>query len=211
MENSLIKVKRHRGVRHAKYSNVESMVRKIAEQGGIQQDDHIEAIVSGNFIAGDLFEALLDGMNLKAQEIIITTLSLSKENVDSLQNVLKYFRTPDCRVGLIVSDFFFSHERHKAGGIGYIEEMLATLGGFALAVAGIHTKTALIRTECGKHLVFGGSANLRSSLNIEHITITESKELYDFHAEWMIHILRNYRATGKFLRRDNLWEMLNGR
>ena len=129
---------------------------------------------------------------------------MSRENVDSLKNVQNHaLKGP---MGLIISDFFFSHERKK--GIVDIIEQLSQDAPFALAVAGIHTKITLIKTTCGKHIVIGGSANLRSSMNIEQITIDNCPIIYSFHREWMADILNTYQATHQMLRREKLWQQV---
>lgn len=194
------RVKRHFPPRCVKYEYAQALAKDI---GPLEEGEHINAIVSGNFIAGDFLEAYLFENDLMAEEILIATLSMSRENVDSLKNIQDYRLIG--KLGLIVSDFFFSHER-KSG----IEDIITQLspGAFTLAVAGVHTKIALIKTTCGQHIVVGGSANLRSSLNVEQITIDNCPILYAFHREWMATILNNYQATHKMLRREPLWQMV---
>lgn len=194
------RVKRNFPPRCVKYEYAQSLAKDI---GPLEEGEHINAIVSGNFIAGDFIEAYLFENDLMADEILIATLSMSRENVDSLKNILDYRLIG--RMGLIVSDFFFAHER-KSG----IEDIITHLGSgaFTLAVAGVHTKIALIKTTCGQHLVIGGSANLRSSMNVEQITLDNCPILYAFHREWMATILNNYQATHKMLRREPLWQMV---
>lgn len=199
-KNDFIRVKRHKPPKMCKYHNAQAMVSEI---GDIEEGDHINAIVSGDFIAGDFIEAYLEVNKLTATEILISTLSMSSENVDSLVNIQNLYLTGP--MGLIISDFFFSHEKYD--GVKDIAKNLGD-GHFALAVAGIHTKITLIKTECGKHIIIGGSANLRSSMNIEQITIDNCAEIYAFHREWMADILNKYQATGKMLRRGKLWAQL---
>jgi hypothetical protein len=128
---------------------------------------------------------------------------MSRENVDSLVNVK--LSSLSGNLGLIISDYFFAHERTQG-----VEDIIQHLAGddFFLAVAGIHTKITLIRTECGMNLVIGGSANLRSSMNIEQITIDNDQTLYDFHREWMAKILNEYHVQHQMLRRDRLWQLV---
>ena len=196
------RVKRFQAVRVCKYRYAQEAAEKI---GMIETDEHVDMIVSGDFIAGDFIEAFLEKNALVAEEILIATLSLSSDNVDSLKNIMKYYLSGN--LGLIVSDYFFANER-KDG----IQDIIETLGGdrFFLAVAGVHVKITLIRTTCGAHIVMGGSANLRSSMNVEQVTIDNSKVLYDFHREWMSKILNAYHVQHKMLRRQPLWVMLNG-
>ena len=198
------RVKRFKRPRVCKYEYAEKLAEDI---GDIEEGDSVFCIVSGNFIAGDFIEAYLQKNKLVATEILISTLSLSSNNVDSLKNIFEHYSSDDFRMGLVVSDFFFSHERRKEGGINDIIETLGDYN-FTLAVAGIHTKITLIKTVCGKHIVISGSANLRSSLNVEQITIDNSKTLYDFNRKWIADILNDYQATHKFLRRGNLWQLV---
>lgn len=194
------RVKRFKRPSCVKYKYAQDLVKDI---GIIEEGEHINAIVSGNFIAGDLIEAYLFDNNLEAEEILISTLSMSRENVDSLKNI-QDFRLNGV-MGLVISDFYFSHER-KSG----IEDIANELGNgqFALAVAGIHTKITLIKTVCGQHIIIGGSANLRSSMNIEQITIDNCPVLYAFHREWIAGILNQYQATHQMLRREKLWQQV---
>jgi hypothetical protein len=55
----------------------------------------------------------------------------------------------------------------------------------------------LIKTEQGKHIVIHGSANLRSSSNIEHFCIEDSKDLYNFVKENHDLILDKYKTINK--------------
>ena len=197
------RVRRHYPPRCVKYERAQELAKAV---GPIEAGEHINAIVSGNFIAGDFIEAYLFENDLMAEEILIATLSLSRENVDSLKNIQDYRLSG--RMGLIVSDFFFSHER-KTGIEDVIKHLSRDDGAFTLAVAGVHTKITLIKTQCGCHLVMGGSANLRSSLNIEQITLDNCQIQYAFHREWMAKILNDYQATHKMLRRDSLWQTVH--
>jgi len=194
------RVKRYNAPKVAKYRNAQALISDI---GTIEQGDHLDCIVSGDFIAGDLIESYLMDNNLIAKEIIISTLSLSQDNIDGLKNISDYALSG--KMGLIVSDFFFSHERKVL-----VEYIINTLKHelFYFAVAGIHTKITLIETECGQNIVIGGSANLRSSLNIEQITIDNNKLLYDFHREWMTNIINKYQVKHEMLRRDKLWQQV---
>lgn len=191
------RVKRFRRPRMEKFEYAMEAARAI---GRLDSGEHVNMLVSGNFIAGDFIEAYLFENHLVADEIIISTLSMSRENVDSLVNVKKRLAG---RMGLIISDYFFAHERRDG-----VEDIITHLAGddFFLAVAGIHTKITLIKTQCGMNLVIGGSANLRSSLNVEQITLDNDADLYAFHREWMADILNEYHVHHRMLRREALWQ-----
>lgn len=165
-------------------------------------------LVSGNFIFGDFIEALVVHRNWFVEELLIATLSLGKENVDSLHNLQQggYLG----RLGLVVSDFWFAHERRRAGGVPYIMATIGQERNFSFAAAAVHTKVTCIRTRCGRSLVLHGSANLRSSRNVEQLMIDASVPLYDFNAAWINRILADFSATSTSKRGDQLWQTLPG-
>lgn len=152
-------------------------------------------------------EALFEQHNYYASEMLIAMLSLSENNVDSLANIQRSGRVD--KLGLLVSDYWYAHERRRDGGVPYITR---TLGGegFAFAAAAVHTKIVLIKTLCGKRLVLHGSANLRSSRNVEQFTIVNDEMLYNFNAEWIGQTINNFCIDKKSLRGEKLWQTLPG-
>ena len=177
---------------------------KLAEDIGKidKEGQRVFAVVDGSFIFGDFIEAYLVTHNLLAKRMVISTLSMSQENVDSLKNLLTgdYLEQLD----IVVSDYFYSHERHSL--IKYMYEHLDINDGFQLAVCRTHTKITLIETECGKWLTIHGSANLRSSDNIEMFSIENSKDLYDFNLEWHDEIINKYQTINKMVRSLDSWQ-----
>src|SRR5690606_27521145 len=81
-------------------------------------------------------------------------------------------------LNLTVSDYFYAHERRQL--IPYIQRELDIDNRFQMAVSGNHTKITAARLTNGIHLCIHGSANLRSSGNMEQSVIHDSKEIYDF-------------------------------
>lgn len=177
-----------------------------AQLPDLDPDVRVHALVSGNFIFGDFLEALMVRTNYYAEKMLVATLSLGRENADSLHNLQRGGYVGS--LALIVSDYWFAHERRREGGVPYILDTLGEAGNFRMAAAGLHTKITLIRTSCGRHLVIHGSANLRSSRNLEQFTIENDPELFAFHREWMEAILDRFAATRKSPRGDNLWQTL---
>lgn len=162
------------------------------------------AIISGNFEAGDFIEALLMRKNIRATHMSISTLSMSENNVDSLVNLIEGGYLD--RLDLIVSDYFFAHERR--GLVPYILEELDRADRFQFAVAGTHTKICAFETFGGHKVVIHGSANLRSSGCIEQITVEENQELYDFYREYHDRIIEEYSIINKSIRRNALWQVV---
>jgi hypothetical protein len=175
---------------------------KLAKETTIDKGERIHAVVSGNFIFGDFIEAHIVHHNAKVPKMTISTLSLSQDNVDSLYNLLAGGFVD--KLSLIVSAYFYSHE--KRGLIPYIYERLDIDDRFQLSVAGIHTKTTTFNTTGGKKIVIHGSANLRSSGNIEQFTIEENPELHDFHDAISDEIAQKYATINHAVRHTKIWE-----
>lgn len=181
-----------------KYSLAEELARDILPEQGCRYF----VVLDGRFIAGDFFEAFITTHNLHVRQMTISTLSLSENNVDSLANLIDGNYVDE--LNLIVSDYFFSHERHNL--VKYLYSQLDKDEKFQLAAAGTHCKVCLIETHCGKFFTIHGSANLRSSGNVEQIQIEEGKVLYDFNLQYHLSILETYKTIKKSLRHDKLWQ-----
>jgi len=170
-----------------------------------EKDCRYYAILSGKFIAGDFIEAFITEHNLHVKKLTISTLSMSENNVDSLNNLFVggYVDSLD----LIISDYFFSHERHNL--IPYIYKVLDIENKFQLAVAGTHCKLCLIETHDGLFFTIHGSANLRSSASIEHFMIEEGYDMYSFNLEVQEKIIETYKTINKAVRNEKLWNAIN--
>ena len=114
-------------------------------------------------------------------------------------------------VGQEIIGINFCYEGRKIAGvlIPYIYSNLDIDNKFQLAVAGVHTKTCQILTEDGRKIVIHGSANLRSSANVEQITIEENEQLYDFYEEFYSKIIDEYSTIRKPIRGNKLWNVVN--
>lgn len=162
----------------------------------------VDAMLSGNFIFGDFFEALAVECMAKIDSLTLSTLSFGQENVDSLANMMRTGFLGS--LGIIVSDYFWAHNRRDAK---YIYEALDIDDRFQLAVAGTHTKIAMLDIG-GRKIVAHGSANLRSSRSVETVTIETNAELYDFHMAWHQEILDRYATIQKPMRAQKLFDHL---
>ena len=150
-----------------KYANAE----KLAKDINITTDSRYFVIVNGSFIFGDFIEALIIEKHYRVKSMTISTLSMSENNVDSLAGLLDLNYIDE--LNLIVSDYFYSHERHNL--TPYIYQELDKNNKFQFAAASTHCKVCIFETYCGKFIVLHGSCNLRSSSNIEQFVIEENK------------------------------------
>lgn len=178
----------------------------------IDNEHETFAFVSGNFVFGDLLEALVDAKKLSVRRLGIQTLSMSDENIDSIRNVLETM--PVERLDLVLSDYWYAHESHKGGLVPYLFEELDLEGlELRVAFAGVHCKVLTVETLRGNHITMHGSANLRSSGNVEQLHISPDDGLFEFCDRMTQRILDAYdvvnkdnRKRKKSVRRARLWQ-----
>jgi hypothetical protein len=184
-----------------KYQKAVDLVKDI----DFKELDRVFCIVSGDFIFGDFLEAFIVENNILIDEMIISTLSYSKDNIDSLHNLINgdYLKKLD----IIVSDYFYAHERNKLIKETY-EKLDNDLCDFQLSVAGTHCKTYQFKTSGGKHIIIHGSINLRSSSNIEQFIIEDNKDFYDFNREYQSKIIEKYKTINKSIRGNELFNLI---
>lgn len=189
-----------------KYSNAEKFAKEIGE---LKAGSRIFALLDGKFIFGDFIEALIVQKNWEVEDLTISTLSMSQDNVDSLYNLINgdYVKS----LNLIVSHYFFENERHPQNGLmPYLYEKLDINDCLQVAVASVHTKISMIKTACGKKIVIHGSANLRTSSNIEQIAIEHLPELFDDWHKAHHQIIERHKTINKAVRRTELWSAILG-
>ena len=182
------------------YDNAQKLARELT----LDKGERANVIVSGSFIFGDFIEAYITHHNAKVKHMAISTLSLSQDNIDSLHNLLEFGYLD--QLDMIISVYFFAHERNVL--VPYMYEKLDTGDRFQLAVCATHMKTCHFETLGGKKIVIHGSANLRSSNNIEQFTIEENPALYDFYEETTQKIIDRYKTINKAVRGDHLWDTI---
>ena len=188
-----------------KYANAEKLA---ADVGSIPLNFRAFCILDGKFIFGDFIEALIVKNNWEVCDLTISTLSMSQDNVDSLANLINgdYVKS----LNIIVSHYYFANERHKDGLMPYLYDKLDIKDVLQVAVASVHTKIAMIRTACGKKITIHGSANLRTSSNIEQIVIEHTPSLYDWCHEVHAGIIERHKTINKPVRRTQLWSAVLG-
>jgi hypothetical protein len=187
--------------KHVVYQNA----KKLAKDIDIKRLDKVFCLTSGNFVFGDFLEAFIVENKFLLKEITIATLSLSSDNIDSILNLHEFGHVN--KINLIVSDYFYCHER-----IGLIKEIYEKLDietiDFQLAVAFSHCKITIFETTGGDKCVIHGSANLRSSQNIEQFSIEQNNELYDFYYIFLKQIIKEYKTINKSVRYKNIEDLL---
>ena len=181
------------------YKNAEALVNDITDPHG-----NYFAIIDGSFIFGDFIEALFVSKDIHAKQLTISTLSMNENNVDSLRNLIEGGYVDE--LNLVVSDYFYSHERSLL--IPYIYRELDIDNKFQLAVAGSHMKVAFFETHNGNTISIHGSANLRSSNCIEQICISTDADTYEFLHETHKRIFAAFSTINKAVRNEKLWQVV---
>lgn len=169
------------------------------------------AFVSGNFVFGDFVEALVDMGKLSVRRMGIQTLSLNDENIDSIRNIVEW--EPVERLDIVLSDYWFAHECKQGGLVDYLFEQLDVDGlDLHVAFCGTHAKVWTVETRAGNVLTVHGSANLRSSGNIEQLYISPDKGLHGFCQSTLMKMIDVYDVVNqdarkrKSVRRSKLWQ-----
>lgn len=170
----------------------------------IAKDTRQYCLVSGAFIFGDFIEAFIVKNNFHIKKMIISTLSMSQNNVDSLKNL--YLGDYVDELELIVSTFFYSHERR--GLIPYIYKELDRKDKFQLAVADVHTKICMFETYKGGFVVIHGSANLRSSNCVEQFVVEENESLYKFNEDFHSKIIDKFKTINRSVRDKSMLNII---
>lgn len=175
-----------------KYENAGRLARDI---GILHPGERVDALIAGSFIMGDFIMAYLVENKLHAKYMLVSTLSLSERNVLSFAKLIEHGYLD--KLDMMLSTYFFANEYH--GLIRYLYRELDHDDRFQLAVSDIHTKITMFDTPEGKFVIHG-SANLRSSQNVEQICIENNPELYDFYTDAFTKVIDVHKTIRKPIR-----------
>jgi len=175
--------------KNIKFLNAQQLAKNI----DLQSKESVFAIVDGSFVFGDFILAFLHYHNIRAERLDISTLSLSMHNIVGIETFIDkgYIN----KLNFLIGYYFFAHERTKL-----IKEMYKSFDKddiFQLAVCRNHMKCVTILTDKGNKIVIHGSANLRSSDNLEQFSLSFNDELYDFITEFNDKLLLEYKTIEK--------------
>jgi hypothetical protein len=171
--------------------------------------------VSGNFVFGDVLEAMVELGKVDLRKVTIQTLSLSQESIDSLWNVCDM--SPGLEsLRLAIGGYFWAHEHHEGGLVPYLYEQLDQGDVLDVAFAAIHTKVISLETLKGHHVVMHGSANLRSSRSIEQFAVECDDALYEAVEDFADRVFASYsvidkekpKGAGRGMLAGRLWSWL---
>ena len=172
----------------AAFENAEAFARQVDLSPGARTF----AWVSGNFIFGDVIEALVTARRVGVRRLYICSLSISQENIDSLKNVMLMMGDELERLVLVFSGYQYSHEKYNLVPYMY-SELDDPMNRVQIAFGRWHAKIITMETVTGRTITVHGSANLRSSNSVEQIMIeVDNRELHDFNAGIMEDIAQRF-------------------
>lgn len=178
--NRFLKVKaqeknRRRGIR--KWIRPENAL-EVLPHLPADPDERTHAVLRGDFVLCDLIPAIIREHG-RCPQLHIATLGMSSANADALASL--HHAGLIGEITICCSLYFRQVDR-----LSTYREVAARLEGIAkIIVARNHAKVICLPTESGDHFVIEGSANLRSSDNLEQIAIFNDAELIAFHRAWM--------------------------
>lgn len=178
------------------YEYAEEFARAVALDGRTETF----AFVSGNFVFGDFMEALVMLRGVDVRRMSIMTLSMSERNINSIRNIIDARGVE--RLDLALSAYWYANERGAGGLVGYLFEELDVEGlELHVAFAGIHCKTWAIETAGGGVVTMTGSANLRSSRNVEQVHVTPDRGVFEFVDGFTQSVIEAYDVVNQEQRR----------
>jgi len=139
------------------------------------------AIVRGDFVLAEIIPVILKKKT--AETIAIATLGMSEKNAEMLAGL--HARGQVQNLQIVVSHYFASVDATST-----FAKVCQILGPHAPAVTRNHAKVIIIIQPPNFYTV-AGSANLRSSDNIEQFAIWNDPEVADFHLNWMKELIKN--------------------
>lgn len=144
----------------------------------ISAADRTHAVLRGDFVLCDIIPAIIVARG-HCPHLRIATLGMSLANADALACLVESGAVH--RLTLLVSLYFA-----KVDAATVFRAVATRLEKVALlVVARNHAKVICLPTTAGDHFVIEGSANLRSSDNVEQIAVTNDPDTHGFHASWI--------------------------
>lgn len=140
--------------------------------------DRTHCVLRGDFVLCDIIPAIIKARG-PCGHLRLATLGLSVANADTLACLVE--REQVWRLTLVVSHYFAQVD--KATVFRAVANRLAQVA--RLVVTRNHAKVICLPLVDGSRYVIEGSANLRSSDNLEQIVITNDPDTHDFHAAWI--------------------------
>lgn len=140
--------------------------------------ERLHCILRGDFVLCDLIPLIIEERG-RCDHLRIATLGMSAANATTLASLQA--RGLLGELTIVVSHYFQQVDKVTT----YREVRSILEGRCRFTVTRNHAKVILLPTSGGDHYVIEGSANLRSSDNLEQMLVMNDRETHDFHSGWM--------------------------
>ncbi len=164
-----------------KYANlITKSVRYLEEIADfdLPEGTQYRIVTTKNMNALTAIYALLQ--NHEPEEIII---AIYRMNQPAVAKIISLSKTVP--ISVLLSSFFRENKKYE-----YWTRMLINAAkdnpNLTVKLTWSHAKVTLIKTKCGKHIVFEGSGNLSDNARIEQYVLENNKQAYEFHKNWII-------------------------
>ncbi len=118
--------------------------------------------------------------NHEIEEIVI---AIYRMNQPAVMKIIEIAET--IPVWVLLSSFFRENKKYE-NWTRIIESKAKTMNNLNVSFAWSHAKITLIKTKCGKHIVFEGSGNLSDNARIEQYILENNEDAYKFHRAWIM-------------------------
>lgn len=140
--------------------------------------DRLHALIAGDFVFCDLLAAIIARRGAP-RRLVCATLSLSDKNVATLESLVSTHGFP---LEILLSHYFTKTSKDIYAALLAVAERSPLV---RVRVARSHCKVTLMDYGEAGALVLESSANLRSSRNLEQVSIFNDRGLLEFHAGWI--------------------------
>lgn len=117
-------------------------------------------------------------------ELFLVIYRMNEKSVNKFKELID----ENVKGGILVSSFFRNnkiYEKWAKNLVSYCEGNKNMKISFAVT----HAKIFILKTKCGKHIVFEGSGNFSDNARIEQYLIEDNEIVYNFHKKWISDIL----------------------
>jgi hypothetical protein len=118
--------------------------------------------------------------NHEPEEIII---AIYRMNQPAVAKIISLSETVP--ISVLISSFFRENKKYE-NWTRMLETQAKQIENLSVGFAWSHAKVTLIKTKCGKHIVFEGSGNLSDNARIEQYILENNKQAYEFHKNWIM-------------------------
>ena len=168
-----------------KYANlITKSVRYLEEIADfdLPEGTQYRIVTTKNMNALTAIYALLQ--NHEPEEIII---AIYRMNQPAVAKIISLSETVP--ISVLISSFFRENKKYE-NWTRMLETQAKQIENLSVGFAWSHAKVTLIKTKCGKHIVFEGSGNLSDNARIEQYILENNKQAYEFHKNWIMEAMR---------------------